>query len=206
MKKVNEYLREAREKRGISLATAADDTKIIALYLKALEDGKYDLLPSRAYAAGFIKTYAAYLGLSQEKILAFFRREYGEEIIDVVPTYRKKTQTRFSLKTSTARFVILSVCIVLLYGVVQYSSFFLSPRLIVTFPNNNQVVTDNIVSVSGKTDPSALLTVDHENVYVDIAGNFKKSLYLLPGDKTITVVAKNRFGRQTVKKILVKVE
>ena len=56
-------LREARVRRGIELAQVAAKTRIRTRYLQALEDERFELLPGSAYAKGFLRAYADYLGL-----------------------------------------------------------------------------------------------------------------------------------------------
>jgi hypothetical protein len=56
-------LREARTRRGVEFPQAEQATKIRAKYLRALEDERFDLLPSDTYVKGFLRTYADYLGL-----------------------------------------------------------------------------------------------------------------------------------------------
>lgn len=63
-------LKAAREARGETLDEVAKVTRIGKNYLAAIEDGDLGKLPSQAYTRGFIRLYAAHLGLSPEKTLA----------------------------------------------------------------------------------------------------------------------------------------
>jgi cytoskeleton protein RodZ len=56
-------LREARVKRGLSPADVHKAIRIRDRYLQALEDERWELLPGDAYAKGFLRTYADFLGL-----------------------------------------------------------------------------------------------------------------------------------------------
>jgi Helix-turn-helix domain len=56
-------LHEARTRRSIDLNQAELATKIRAKYLRALEDERFEQLPSQTYVKGFLRTYAEYLGL-----------------------------------------------------------------------------------------------------------------------------------------------
>jgi cytoskeleton protein RodZ len=56
-------LREARLRRQIEFAEAEHGTKIRGKYLRALEDERFELLPSHTYVKGFLRAYAEYLGL-----------------------------------------------------------------------------------------------------------------------------------------------
>ena len=63
MFEIGNSLREARLRRHIEFAEAEHGTKIRGKYLRALEDERFELLPSHTYIKGFLRTYADYLGL-----------------------------------------------------------------------------------------------------------------------------------------------
>lgn len=68
-------LRNARARRNIDLKRAATELRIRAEFLDALEKGDYARLPGRAYAFGFIRSYANYLGLDAERAISAYRDE-----------------------------------------------------------------------------------------------------------------------------------
>ncbi len=57
------WLRSERLRRGFSYAEVERDTHINRLYLEALEDEHYDVLPAPVYTRGFVKLYARMLGI-----------------------------------------------------------------------------------------------------------------------------------------------
>lgn len=61
------WLRDAREARGESLDDVSKVTRIGRSYLAAIEQDDLDKLPRDAYARGFIRLYAKYLGLSGDE-------------------------------------------------------------------------------------------------------------------------------------------
>lgn len=63
-------LKAAREARMETLDEVAKVTRIGKNYLAAIEAGDLGKLPSQAYTRGFIRLYAAHLGLSPDKVLA----------------------------------------------------------------------------------------------------------------------------------------
>lgn len=67
---IGAFLRETRIDRGLSLDDAARVTRIGKNYLSALEDDRFDILPNPAYARGFLRAYAEYLGLSGDDLIA----------------------------------------------------------------------------------------------------------------------------------------
>ena len=68
-------LKRLREEGGIDLGRAAEALRIQAHYLEAIEQGRFDELPGSAYATGFLRSYASYLGVDEKYVLARFRRE-----------------------------------------------------------------------------------------------------------------------------------
>ncbi len=78
---VGQDLRTARQRKGEDLATVSRCLKIRKDLLNALEEGKFDLLPGRAYAVGFVRTYAHYLGLETNILVERYKAEvagFGE--------------------------------------------------------------------------------------------------------------------------------
>lgn len=63
MFEIGNSLREARSRRGVEFAQVEQATKIRGKYLRALEEERFDTLPSETYIKGFLRTYADYLGL-----------------------------------------------------------------------------------------------------------------------------------------------
>ena len=74
-----EKLREARQKAGLTLDSAAARTRIRRDYLEALEDMDPRGLPARAYAIGYLRTYASFLELSADAVVEQFKREVDTE-------------------------------------------------------------------------------------------------------------------------------
>jgi cytoskeleton protein RodZ len=67
---IGQQLRQAREERQISLEQAAQATHIRLRYLEALEAGDFAALPSEVQARGFLRSYASYLNLDANALLA----------------------------------------------------------------------------------------------------------------------------------------
>ena len=71
---VGSLLRRTREARGIPIEEAARVTRIGQSYLAALEADRFDSLPNIAYTKGFLRAYAAYLGISGDEAVAMYER------------------------------------------------------------------------------------------------------------------------------------
>ena len=72
---VGAELRAARLKRGEDLRSIAAALRIRREQLEALEEGRHDDLPGRAYAIGFVRSYAEFLGLDVSHVVDRFKFE-----------------------------------------------------------------------------------------------------------------------------------
>ena len=64
------FLAAKRGERGLTLQQAASATHIRPEFLSALEADESDLLPAPVYARGYLRTYARYLGVDDESLVA----------------------------------------------------------------------------------------------------------------------------------------
>ncbi|HYA94833.1 MAG TPA: helix-turn-helix domain-containing protein [Terriglobales bacterium] len=74
-----ERLQREREMRGITLEEISESTKITSRCLRALEEEDFDKLPGGVFNKGFVRAYAAYLGLDEDKAVADFVAASGGE-------------------------------------------------------------------------------------------------------------------------------
>lgn len=63
-------LREARLQKGVTLEAVQEETKIRRRYLEALEAGERTAFPGEVYLKGFLKSYARFLGLPGDELVA----------------------------------------------------------------------------------------------------------------------------------------
>lgn len=70
---VGTILREARNRRKVELSEVEAATRIRLRYLRAIEDEEWDVLPGGFYTRGFIRTYASFLGLDEERLVEDYR-------------------------------------------------------------------------------------------------------------------------------------
>src|SRR5512143_676358 len=56
-------LKQAREQRRLTIAEVSEATRVRVHYLQALENDDFTSMPSTAQARGFLRIYAAFLGL-----------------------------------------------------------------------------------------------------------------------------------------------
>ncbi|HVA96687.1 MAG TPA: helix-turn-helix domain-containing protein [Candidatus Acidoferrales bacterium] len=201
MVRLGQRLHQKRLQRKQSLEEIAQVLKIKASFLAAIERGDYHKLPSPAYAQGFVRNYASYLGLSKAETTMLFKREFDEKrAMKVLPDSMVKTKEfpikRLKIQQSVLLFIFF-LLVVLGYLFFQYRAAFLPPSLTVTTPQNGSKTSQDVV-VTGNADSNATVTINGEPVTVSSNGDFKKDITLFPGNTTISIKATNRFGKTSV--------
>jgi cytoskeletal protein RodZ len=74
-------LREARERRGLSLREIADATKISARSLEALERNDIVRLPGGIFSRAFVRAYALHVGLDPEETISEFMASFPDDSV-----------------------------------------------------------------------------------------------------------------------------
>lgn len=67
---IGPYLRELREHFKLTPQDVSERLHIRVRYVTAMEEGRYDAMPGKVYARGYIHTYAEFLGLDADQVLA----------------------------------------------------------------------------------------------------------------------------------------
>lgn len=71
---MGQVFKAARERKRISLSTAAARTRIKIQHLEAMERDDFSKMPAPAYARGFIRMYAEFLGLDAGPLIEEYTR------------------------------------------------------------------------------------------------------------------------------------
>ncbi|RZM00965.1 MAG: transcriptional regulator, partial [Pedobacter sp.] len=77
MKRTGEFLKKAREQKGLSINEIGLSLKISSKILKAIEDGDMTQLPAKTFLRGFVQSYANYLRVDVNEIMRIFQDEMG---------------------------------------------------------------------------------------------------------------------------------
>ena len=106
---IGDSLREARTRRGLSAADVQTGIRIRERYLTALEEEHWEMLPGEAYAKGFLRTYAEFLGLDGELYVDEYNaRVRGREEELLVPelTASRRRPSGTALRTLAGALVL----------------------------------------------------------------------------------------------------
>lgn len=100
-------------------------------------------------------------------------------------------------------YIKISISLVLLgliltYAYFQSSDFLHSPSVFITEPSNKAVFDESLVLISGTAKKVSRLSLNGRQIFTDEAGVFKEQLLLSPGYNIITLVAKDRFDRDSI--------
>ena len=71
-------IQRARLARGLSLADVSASLRLRAAYLEAIENDRREALPGPVYANGYVRSYAAYLGMDPDAAVRRFKKEAGD--------------------------------------------------------------------------------------------------------------------------------
>jgi flagellar biosynthesis protein FlhG len=85
-------LRRTRLARGLELEQITKVTKVKPVYLRCIEEERFDALPAAVYVRGFVTSYARCLGLDPSRVA----NDYVERLLAVRPlhTVRRRPRTR----------------------------------------------------------------------------------------------------------------
>jgi cytoskeleton protein RodZ len=89
---VGSALRTVREGRGLTLEEAARDTRVRLEYLQAIEDEAFERLLGDVHVRGCLRTYASYLRLSPDKVMAMYERGTVHEDPEVATPSLPRTE------------------------------------------------------------------------------------------------------------------
>lgn len=195
MRKFGEILAAARTQKRISLKKASHDLKIKIEHLMALESQTWQDLPQPSFVRGFIASYANYLGLDPQKLLALYRREFDEREYPK-KTIREDVKKRFYLTPSRLinAIFVLAIVIFISYLVIQYSSIFSAPKVEITSPKDDETVSVPIILIQGKAEKDTTVSVNGQFLPINEDGKFTYQYNLKEGKNTIEIIASKRLS------------
>src|SRR2546423_5433601 len=100
---IGEILSGERQRAGRTLMDISLELKIAPHHLIAIENGAFESLPGRAYAIGFVRSYAAYLGLDTEILVARLRASMAESDVKLRGVLSAPSPRRIQLDATPVR-------------------------------------------------------------------------------------------------------
>lgn len=200
---VGKRLSKKRISHKVSLEDVSRELRIPVVQLRALEEEDYSIFSAELYARGAYTSYAQYLGVYSAKDLRAVLRALSS-VRTRVPL-KLLTPDRLFDRLLNPRLVIIAigVCIALIVGgyiAWQVQSFWRFPDLAITGPVNH-VIDGPDVTVAGKAEPDARLTINDQQVLLQSDSTFSAQLSLHIGINPVRVVVSNASGRQSIKEL-----
>ncbi|MFA4995749.1 MAG: helix-turn-helix domain-containing protein [Patescibacteria group bacterium] len=201
-KTVGERLKNIRLRKKISLSEAEVGTKVRAKYLAAIEEGKWSELPQNVYTRGFVLAYSKFLGLNSDLLV----QDYEQETLFRSKKENHKISYNQSIKDKkvliTPKLIAYTALAISILGMFSYIVFQLlnfagNPNLKIVSPDNNIVLDNDSMDLSGITDVDAFISVNGENVPVSGDGRFILKLKLHQGVNMIKVMAVNKAKKES---------
>lgn len=178
------FLKYTRLKQKKSIEAASEALCIRKIYIKALEEDDYETLPPIPYGVGFVRSYAAYLGLNAQRIAQIYKQQ-------AFPQKEKNTQTvvkeHTELTMPKKRQIYLGLLsVAVLYG-LWLSSSAISQRItdsrnlatppvqIIDIPPVNEEPIEEITLTQIKENASDELSTDSQVVMVETSYSEEKT-------------------------------
>lgn len=204
--RLGEALRAQRERMGLTLEQAAEDTRIREKFLRALESGDYQTLPGTVYTKGFLRNYAEYLGLRPDELIAQFQAERGtpdapRSFEPMRPIMRRSVILTPAVLVPVA--VLAAVGLFLGYLYYQFTTFAVPPRIEISEPAADAIVQTGEYTIRGRTVPDARVTIrvfPGPETITDVRpaadGSFSARVPLKPGANHVEIQVIDAAGKE----------
>ncbi len=144
-------LKEKREALGLTLKDIFQRTRITAVNLEAIENGKLHLLPVPIYTRNFIKTYARALGIDSKPILDAYEGHLNSLQIAQTPS-PENVQNKISFLTTISQYKVYLLVATVLIFIVIVSIFISSQYQLANDINKDSSIKIAAVDPENKTD------------------------------------------------------
>ena len=125
LKRIGNFIKEARISRNQSIEELASDLKIGAHQLQALEEGNEDLLPEKVFIKAMVRRISEKLKVDTEFIMSEFKNERKEvKIEDIVQEVSSKPKKKRRVKNQNSIGVYIFILISGILGLLASSLIF----------------------------------------------------------------------------------
>jgi len=198
-------VKELRVRRGLSIADASRQTKIIESTIRAWEEERWNEIDDPLYSERVFRSYVSFLGGAETYLLNKYRQQlaaYGLKTNpeEYLPRVRNVPRFDLAVGARVKTVAIFSLFVALLAGYVffQVRAISIPPSLEVTSPQEGLRLAEPRLHVTGKTQPEATVVINDRNTIVQPDGSFSLELDVPRGTTLIVVSAKKRHGREAV--------
>ena len=179
MAAVGAYLRELRQRRGLSLEEMSRATRVAPRYLEALETDQFSALPATVFTRGFIRAYCHVLGESPDEALARYDARAGVTSPPARPApVAAPTATTSDGESRSRGAIIISAVLVVVLGVALFAV------ALVTQPGREERVDRRAPGAEQASAPTAP-TASRSNAPAPPAASSEPPRAAAPGAATV---------------------
>lgn len=177
---LGEKLRQAREARGITISEVAEQTRISALYLEAIENNDYRTLPGGIFNKGFLKSYAKYVGVDEQEAVQDYNRmnaEHGENPEDP-KVYSPEVLTDDHARSSLLPTIIFAVIILglMIWGILALLNYYNNQTPITANTNANKSTNVNTAANANVANTNPVQNISTNEIKVEFKSSENVSL------------------------------
>jgi cytoskeletal protein RodZ len=122
MGSLGSYLRELRQRRGLSLEELSRTTRVAPRYLEALEGDDLGALPGHVFARGFLRAYCQVLQTPPDEAIALYHRQTGTPLPPPASAGQRvqpEARSRGTVLVSFALLVVFGIALFAVANVLQ---------------------------------------------------------------------------------------
>jgi cytoskeletal protein RodZ len=206
MRSLGNTIKDKRSEGNISLSDLEKETRIRKEFLSAIENSTWEKLPEYPVVQGFVRSIAHVLETDEELFLALLRRDYPKRDLLVNPKPDVKNKFIWSPRWTLIAGVFFVSLIIVGYLGYQYKQFVSPPQLTITTPQEDEVITKSIYTVTGRTSEDATIIINNQPTLINDDGTFTEDVEISKETKEIDIRATSRAGKVTEVRRKVKVE
>ena len=125
LKRIGNFIKEARISRNQSVEELASDLKIGAHQLQAIEEGNEDLLPEKVFIKAMVRRISEKLKIDTDFIISEFKTERKEvKVEEIIQEVSSKSKQNSSIKSRNSIGVIVFILISGISGLIASSLIF----------------------------------------------------------------------------------
>lgn len=192
MESVGELLRTEREAQDKTIEDVAKATKMGPLILQAIEEDRFSVLPAPVYVKGHLRTYARFLGLDEDEVVAKYMRftqqsepdeldEWDAVEIELQEQRRHAGRRWIWIAAGAVAVVVVAIFVVQWVNRPDEPRPVVDEAPLVTQPVSEAAWVDTTMEVHGLE----LMVVAKERVYINVSvdGERVSDLTLNAGDR-----------------------
>ena len=121
---LGQKLREARERKGVTLRQIANSTKIAVAVLDGLERNDISKLPGGIFGRAFVRSFATEVGLDPETAIQEFITQFRDDSVTVGHPQSEQIEDKVALESTRRRARTLLGVVALVVVVATVATYF----------------------------------------------------------------------------------